>query len=86
MNMNLYQSKTYLTDLDTALSATVGIQRLKGKALLITGATGTIGSFIVDMLLRYNQTENAQITVYASGRSIQRLEARFAKAKTDRLV
>ena len=57
--MALQDSITYLNDLDLAIQHTVGIEQLKGTTILVTGATGTIGSFVADMLLRYNQTNNA---------------------------
>lgn len=83
--MNLYSCKTYTDDLDTTVKSVVGIENLKQRSVLITGATGTIGSFLVDMLLHYNMTENAGITVYASGRKTERLEERFGKAKHEHL-
>ena len=58
--MSLYDSKTYIKDLNTAIKATIKIEQVKGKSILITGATGTIGSFLVDMLLEYNK-QNAEI-------------------------
>lgn len=83
--MNLYESKTYLNDLREAIDASVGIDNLKNTRVLVTGATGTIGSFIVDMLLEYNKS-GANIEVFAAGRSIDRLKRRFEFAKTDQLV
>lgn len=83
--MNLYKSETFIKDLETAAKNTVGIEKLKNKTVFITGATGTIGSFIVDVLMRYNDTDNAEIDVYASGRSIDRLARRFGEIKTDKL-
>ena len=75
--MDLLKSKTYLADLDTALQSVVGLEDLRGRAILITGATGTIGSFLVDMLQRWNETSGAGVCIYASGRSRERLAARF---------
>lgn len=82
--MDLYNSKTYEEDLKRAVVSSVGIERMKEKSVLITGATGTIGSFLVDMLLQYNK-DGANICIYASGRKLDRLEKRFGKAKTDQL-
>lgn len=84
--MNLYKSSEYKKTLDTAADSSVGIDELHGRSVLITGATGTIGSFLVDMLLRYNETHSADITVYAAGRSTERLSRRFDGIKTDKLV
>lgn len=75
--MNVLESKTYVSDLDVSIEHTVGIDALKGKTVLITGATGTIGSFVADMLLRFNQTAAAGVQVIAAGRNVRKLESRF---------
>lgn len=75
--MNLYESKTYLADLDNTIYHSVEIDRFRHSKVLVTGATGTIGSYIVDTLLRYNQVSHAEITVYAAGRNPLKLNSRF---------
>lgn len=80
--MSLYNSSTYLKDLILAVEDSVGIEHLKGKRILITGAAGMIGSFLVDLLLQYNRTAGAGIRIYASGRSEERLSQRFDAVKT----
>lgn len=83
--MNLYKSKTYIEDLKTAINMSLEINQLKHSKILITGATGTIGSFIVDMLVQYNHDANAHITIYAVGRKIEKLRKRFDFVKDDNL-
>lgn len=85
MKISLYDSKTYISDLQEAARNTIGMEKLKNTRILITGATGTIGSFLVDMLLQYNKTEQANITVYAAGRSLERLKERFCRVETSDL-
>ena len=82
--MSLYDSKTYIKDLNTAIKATIKIEQVKGKSILITGATGTIGSFLVDMLLEYNK-QNADVTIWAAGRNLEKLSTRFDENKTEKL-
>lgn len=84
--MNLYASATYRADLEAALSAAPCVERLKNTAILITGASGLIGSYLVDMLLTYNRLAGAEIRIYAMGRSEARLKERFDSAKTDHLT
>ena len=74
------QNEPYRNDLINALKGTVNIQRLYHKSILITGATGLIGSFAADMLLYANGTENAQIEIYLLARDEKRLKERFASS------
>lgn len=76
--MKLQDSKIYITDLDTAIEHSVNIDRLQNKSVLITGATGTIGSYVADMLLRYNQKNSANVKVCLAGRSIEKLRKQYA--------
>lgn len=84
--MNLYNSETYKKDIETAISSVVGIEKLDGASVLITGASGLIGSFLVDVLAFYNRKNNAGIKIYATGRSIERLEKRFSGLEKDELI
>lgn len=77
--MNIYDSLTYMGDLHVAAKNSVGIEALSGKKILITGATGTIGSFLTDTLLEYNETKQANIDVYVAGRRIEKLQKFFYK-------
>lgn len=83
--MSFYKSETYQKDLKVALGDVPCLEQLKNRTILVTGASGLIGSYIVDMLLAYNRLENANITIYALARSAQRLGKRFDEAKTDKL-
>lgn len=83
--MNLYDSSTYLCDIQTAIDSTKDIEKLKGSSVLITGASGLIGSFVVDMLLEYNRKSAGDISIYAAGRNTARLAERFSAVKTDKL-
>lgn len=58
----------------------VEIEKLRGKTILVTGATGLIGSAFVDMLLHVRDFE---VTVYAAGRNEERAKHRFAEYKDD---
>jgi len=65
----------YSEDLRTAAEA-IG-DRFNGKRILITGATGLIGSFMVDVLAWMNETTGAGIRIYAAGRSEDGMRMRF---------
>ena len=50
------------------------------KSILITGATGLVGSMLVRSLLAINDKYNAGIRVYAQGRSKEKAELLFGEA------
>lgn len=80
-----YDSKCYIDDLAQAISNSSGIDHLEGKSILVTGATGTIGSFIVDELLAYNQKHANKIKIFATSRKLAHLEKVFDHHKTQQL-
>lgn len=62
------------------------IKGLRGKRLLITGARGLTGSFLVDMLAFGNEKMDLRCHVYAAGRNEAKLKARFASCGKESLV
>lgn len=77
--MNLRQSKLYTEDLETTLTHAVNIEKLYGKKVLITGATGTIGSFTADALIHLSQKKKADIRILLAGRSVEKLQNQFGR-------
>ena len=77
--MGLYDSKTYIDDLDFLIRNLPWIEAFEGKTIFITGATGLIGSAIADILLRYNETYNGRIKICLAGRSEERAVHRFSR-------
>lgn len=63
----------YQEDLHNIL-ATDGIEALRGKSILITGATGLIGTQLVDALLLLGGVD-----VYVVGRTIEKAKQRFGE-------
>ncbi|MCD7779924.1 MAG: NAD-dependent epimerase/dehydratase family protein [Candidatus Gastranaerophilales bacterium] len=55
----------------------IDIHSLNGKSTAITGATGLIGSYMIDFLLYVNEQYNLNMKIYAMSRSIKKLEKRF---------
>ena len=49
--MKLYSSKLYMDDLDYVARLELPWEKLQGKSILISGATGLVGSFLVDVLM-----------------------------------
>lgn len=70
------KNELYLSDLEN-VAKQVDINAFKDTKFLITGATGLIGSFLVDFLLYLNEKYKMNIKVYALSRSKERLQNRF---------
>jgi len=77
--MSLYDNSLYMEDVKFVANLDLPWNKLKDKSVLLSGATGLIGSFLVDVLLEKNSTDDLNCTVYALGRSKERTEARFSK-------
>lgn len=60
-----------------ALKKSLEYVNVTGKSFLITGASGLIGSCVIDLLMLANQ-EGANNHIYALGRSLEKLNKRFS--------
>lgn len=77
--MDFYNNKTYQSAvLDVAKGLSV-----KKCSILVTGATGLIGSCLIDTLLLANRELNCDYTIFALGRNLEKLEKRFSYACND---
>ena len=75
--MALLSNNLYKSDVKESLSSIVNVADLKEKSILITGASGLIGSSIVDQLLLLNDLRNFNIKIYCCGRNLSYLKERF---------
>ena len=55
--MNRLNCPEYIADLDKVCSLLLPWEKLAEKTVVISGATGMIGTFLVDVLMRKNDTE-----------------------------
>lgn len=76
--MNLLENKKYMEDVKAIASLDYTWSALANTSFLITGATGMIGSFLIDTIMYKNETENLNCTIYAMGRNQEKAKARFA--------
>lgn len=77
--MNLYNSRTYLDDINYVIGQNDWLRRFKGKSFLVTGASGLICSGLIDLLLFYNEAAGSDITIYAAGRDGEKIRSRFSR-------
>ena len=61
-------------------------EKLYGKSILITVATGLVGSQIVKALLKMNEVKNADITIYAFVRNAEKADKIYDEFAKDKLV
>ena len=76
--MSLYDNKQYLEDVETIADVDLPWDKLQNKSVLLSGATGLLGSFLVDVLMQKNQ-QGLNCTIYALGRTQKKAEERFSK-------
>ena len=74
--MNVYDNSLYLEDVNYVANLNLPWKKLNNKSIMISGATGLIGSMLVDIIMRKNN-DNLNCTVYALGRSKERMRNRF---------
>lgn len=75
--MNIYDSKIWLSDLDVTINSLPEFEELAGKNILITGCTGLICSAVIDVLVRWNETNKKKIKILAAGRNEEKVNKRF---------
>ena len=76
--MYLYVNPLYMEVLDFVERLVLPWEKLKGKAILLSGATGLVGSFFVDVILMKN-ADGLDCKVYALGRNEEKAKTRFSK-------
>ena len=76
--MTLFEHPLYQEDLRLVASfSAIPWEKLKGASLLLSGATGMIGSLLVDTIHFKNETEGLNCRVIALGRNEAKARRRF---------
>ena len=81
----MIRNQLYLQDLEKAAAQLPDWNMLRGRSILISGATGMIGSFLVDLIFFQNGRCDLNCTVYALGRNPEKAEKRFCAYWNDPL-
>ena len=73
----LRELKLYQEDIAYVASLQLPWEKLKGSSIMFSGATGMIGTFLIDALMHKNRTENLACKIYALGRNEEKARKRF---------
>lgn len=83
--MDRLQSSAYIECLKTVINTNLPWDKLHDKTVLVTGASGLIGTFLCDVLMQLNDSIKLNCKVIAIGRSREKLNKRF-NAYTDNQI
>lgn len=73
--MKFYENDLYLQDVRSVAALDLPWEQLQGRFILISGATGMIGSYLIDVLLE----KGLDLTIYALGRDREKARSRFVR-------
>ena len=79
--MNIYDNLLYLEDVHYVARLDLPWWKLKEKSILLSGATGLLGSFFIDVIMEKNHSEGLNCKVYAVGRNEKKAFLRFSNYK-----
>lgn len=74
--MKVFENLNYIDDVKYVADLDLPWEKLQHKSIMISGATGLIGSMLIDVIMKKN-LDGLNCTVYALGRSKNRMKARF---------
>ena len=81
--MNLYNNKDYTDDIHNVSAIDFPWEKIQNKSIMLSGATGLIGSFLIDVILEKNISDGLNCTVYALGRDETKAKKRFCRFADD---
>lgn len=70
-------NELYSQDIDCISQMNLPWNKLHNRSILITGATGLLGTFLIDLLMYKNENDNLSLTIYAIGRSKDKAKDRL---------
>ena len=81
--MSLYDNSKYMEDIRDVVELDLPWRQLQDKSLMLSGATGLIGSFLIDVIFEKNIRNGLNCTIYALGRNEGKAKQRFSKFADD---
>ena len=83
--MGIYNSEIYINEINS-FDKIINWNRLRDKTFLISGASGMIGGFLIDVIMEKNIKDNLNCKIYALGRSEDKLKNRFSRYLDESLL
>lgn len=77
--MRLLSNEIYINDVKKTAECGINWNRLENSSVVISGATGLIGSFLIDTIMYRNSSYGLNCKIYALGRSVSKAENRFSE-------
>ena len=75
----------YQEDMKYICELPLPLEKLEGKRIFLSGATGLIGTLLVDSLMMRNRLKGSRVEIVGAGRSRERMLARFGEYENDPL-
>lgn len=69
----------YRKDIERTAALPLPWEKLQGKSILLTGASGLIGTFLVDTLMYKNHVDDLNLKIIAIGRNTEKAKERFCE-------
>ncbi len=76
--MNVFENELYQEDIAWVAESEFPWEKLKNRSLLISGASGLIGSAFIDVLMYRNNRYDMRCKIYAMGRDAEKAKTRFS--------
>jgi nucleoside-diphosphate-sugar epimerase len=84
--MILYDNNEYISEIKELTKLDLPWNKLQNKSILISGASGLIGSYLIDVLMKKNVDDSLNCLVFALGRNERKLEERFSLYASNSLL
>lgn len=76
MESSVYNSSLYMKEIDEISKLDIW-KKFQGKSFALSGGTGMIGSYFVDVMMHLNENGNQQSHIYVFGRNEEKAKNRF---------
>lgn len=76
--IDLIENCLYKEDICRVAKQQILWEKLKDSSVLVSGSTGLIGSFLIDVIMYMNNVYNLNCRVYALGRKVEKAQVRFS--------